>query len=59
MALIALSAILSIILGSCLWLIIGDKFPLDDEVKWPITNNIAFYAAMLVIPVYLLIFFVF
>ena len=56
MALIALSTILSIILGSCLWLVLGSKFPLEDEDKWPIANNIAVYAVILLMPVYLTIF---
>mgnify|MGYP004233501269 CR=1 len=59
MALIALSTILSIILGSCLWLVLGSTFPLKDEDKWPIANNIAVYAVILLMPVYLTIFFVF
>lgn len=58
MGLIALSAILSIILASCLWLVIGDRFPLGETDKWPVTNNICVYAAALVIPVYLTIFFI-
>jgi hypothetical protein len=59
MGLIALSAILSIILGSCVWLVVGDKFPLGEEDKWPVANNICIYAVMLVVPVYLVIFFTF
>ena len=59
MALIALSTILSIILGSCFWLVLGSKFPLEDEDKWPIANNIAVYAVIVLMPVYLTIFFVF
>lgn len=61
MALVALSAFLSLILGSCLWLVIGDRFPLDaDEAdRWPAANNICVYGACLVVPVYLFIFFVF
>ncbi len=59
MGLIALSAILSIILGSCVWLVLGDKFPLDAEGKWPVANNICIYALLLVVPVYLVIFFTF
>ena len=59
MALIALSTILSIILGSFVWLALGSKFPMNHEVKWPIVNNIFVYALILVVPVYLSIFFVF
>ena len=59
MALIVLSTIISIILGSFVWLILGSKFPLHYADKWPIVNNIFVYALILVIPVYLTIFFVF
>ena len=59
MALIALSTILSIILGSFGWLVLGSKFPLTRDDKWPIANNIFIYAVMLLIPVYMTIFFVF
>lgn len=59
MGLIVLSTILAIILGSCAWLVIGSQFPLDDEDKWPIANNIFIYAVALLLPVYLIIFFTF
>ena len=59
MGLIALSTILSIILGSCVWLVAGDRFPLGEETKWPVSNNIFIYAALLVVPVYLTIFFIY
>ena len=56
MGLIILSTILSIVLGSCAWPVLGDKFPVGDETKWPVTNNICVYAAILLLPVYLIIF---
>jgi len=56
MGLIVLSTILSIVLGSCAWLVLGDRFPIRDEVKWPVANNICVYAAILLPPVYLTIF---
>lgn len=59
MGLIALSVILAIILGCCLWLVIGDQLPPGEETKWPAANNIFVYAASLVLPVYLVIFFIF
>lgn len=59
MALIALSLILSIILGSCVWLAVGNRFPLDEEDKWPAANNICVYAAILLVPVYLTIFYLY
>jgi hypothetical protein len=59
MGLIVLSTILSIVLGSCAWLVLGDRFPIGDEVKWPVANNICVYAAILLLPVYLTIFAIF
>ena len=59
MGLIVLSIMLSVILGCIAWLILGEKFPLKAEDKWPVTNNIVCYSAMLIVPVYLAIFFVF
>ena len=46
-------------LGSFGWLVLGSKFPLTRDDKWPIANNIFIYAVMLLIPVYMTIFFVF
>ena len=59
MGLIILSAILSIVLGSCAWLVLGDRFPVGNDAKWPVANNICVYAAILLLPVYLTIFFFF
>lgn len=59
MGLIVLSIVLSMILGSCVWLILGDKFPIKDEQKWPPLNNIVCYGLILAVPVYLVIFFLF
>jgi len=56
MGLIILSAILSIVLGSCAWLVLGDRFPVGDDAKWPVANNICVYAVILLLPVYLTIF---
>jgi hypothetical protein len=56
MGLIILSAILSIVLGSGAWLVLGDRFPVGDDAKWPVANNICVYAAILLLPVYLTIF---
>lgn len=56
MGLIILSAILSIVLGSCAWLVLGDRFPVGDDAKWPVANNMCVYAVILLLPVYLTIF---
>ncbi len=59
MGIIVLSIMISIILGACLWLVIGDRLPFGSEEKWPVTNHIVCYALMLLLPVYLTIFFSF
>ena len=59
MGLIVLSIMLSIILGCCVWLVLGDKFPVNEEQKWPPLNNIVCYAAIVFLPIYLAIFFTF
>jgi hypothetical protein len=59
MGLIVLSIMLSIILGCCAWLALGDKFPINDEQKWPPLNNIVCYSAIIFLPIYLAIFFTF
>jgi hypothetical protein len=57
MGLIVLSIMLSIILGCCSWLVLGERFPVNEEQKWPVTNNIVCYSLILLVPVYLVIFF--
>ncbi len=57
MGLVVLSIMLSIILGCCVWLVIGEKLPPGGGEKWPVVNNIVCYGLMLVVPVYLVFFF--
>lgn len=59
MGLILLSIMLSVMMGCSAWLIFGEKFPLKEEDKLPVINHIVCYSAMLVVPVYLVIFFAF
>jgi len=59
MGLIVLSIMLSIILGCCVWLVLGDKLPFKEEQKWPPLNNIVCYAGAVFLPIYLAIFFTF
>ncbi len=59
MGLIVLSLILSIILGCCAWLVLGETFPLTNEQKWPVVTYIICYALLVLIPVYLVIFFIY
>jgi len=59
MAIMMLSIVASMILGCVVWLIIGDKFPIKQDLKFPPLNNIVIYALSLLVPTYLLIFFIF
>ena len=56
MGLIVLSIMLSIILGCCVWLVLGETLPIREELKWPALNNIVCYTLLLLVPVYLVIF---
>lgn len=58
MGIMLLSIFSSIILGCVTWLVIGEKFPPNDEIKLPPLNNIVIYSLLLLAPIYLLIFFV-
>lgn len=58
MGIMLLSVFASIVMGCLIWLVIGEKFPPNEEVKLPPFNNIVIYALLSVIPVYLFIFFV-
>ena len=59
MAVFILGVFISAIAGALVWLMIGSKFPLRDEVKLPPLNNIVVYAVIAFIPIYFLIFFIF
>jgi len=54
-----LSIITSAVLGCVLWLAIGDRFPIREEIKFPPLNNIVIYALLLILPIYMTIFLVF
>ncbi|XOV87410.1 MAG: hypothetical protein ACFHX7_21050 [Pseudomonadota bacterium] len=58
MAIMLLSVFASMILGCLLWLVIGEKFPPGEEVKFPPLNNIVIYSLLLMPVSYLFIFFV-
>lgn len=59
MGIMVLSIVAAMILGCVVWLIIGDKFPLKADVKFPPLNNIVIYTLCQLVPTYLLIFFIF
>ncbi len=56
MAIILFSIVASMVLGSIVWLVIGDRFPLHEAVKFPPLNNIVIYVLLLIIPVYVVVF---
>jgi len=47
------------VLGCIVWLVMGDRFPLKVEAKFPPLNNIVIYILICLIPVYLAVFFTF
>lgn len=57
MGILILSLVLSIMLGLITWLVIGDQMPPKSKYKWESRSNIFIYIALLVVPIYLLIFF--
>lgn len=45
---------------ACLsWIFAGDLLPLNEEVKWTSLQNIATYFALIVMPIYLIVFLIF
>lgn len=59
MALILLSVFLSLILGCLVWVVLGERFPFNDDIKLPPFNNIVIYTLLAIVPVYLTIFFLY
>lgn len=59
MGLLMLSVFVSAFIGCLVWLRIGERFPPGDDEKLPPLNNIVIYSLLALVPVYLVIFFVF
>jgi hypothetical protein len=59
LGIIVLSFVVSMVLGCIVWLVMGDRFPLKVEAKFPPLNNIVIYTLICLIPVYLAVFFTF
>ena len=57
MGILIFTLVASILGGSLIWLSIGDRFPLDDDIKLPAATHVLIYSGILVIPVFLLVFF--
>ena len=56
MGLMVLVLLASLVASCALWLMIGNKLPLNSEEKFPPLSNIAFYALGLFLPIYLIFF---
>jgi len=59
MPLLLLSVILSMLLGGVIWLVIGSRLPPGSAEKFPVLNNMAYYALMAFLPIFLAIFYTF
>ena len=57
MGILIFTLVASLLGGSLTWLLIGDKFPLDDDIKLPAATHVLIYSGTLVIPVFLVVFF--
>jgi hypothetical protein len=56
MGLMLLSLFSAVVAGCVLWLVVGDKLPLNSEEKFPTVNNIAFYTVGVFVPIYVIYF---
>ena len=59
MAIMLLSIITAMVFGCVTWLFIGDRFPLNKELKFPSLNNIVIYTLLMILPIYITIFVLF
>ncbi|MBA58261.1 MAG: hypothetical protein CMQ40_03720 [Gammaproteobacteria bacterium] len=59
MGLILLSILLSLLLAAVVWLFVGSLLPPGRDSKWPLLANLGAYAAIILVPMYLTIFFTF
>ncbi|MCB1643929.1 MAG: hypothetical protein KDI36_00680 [Pseudomonadales bacterium] len=57
MAILLISTILSIMTACLVWLFAGSHLPPGETEKWPVMNNIAWYAVGAFLPIFLIIFF--
>jgi len=47
------------LVAGLVWLVIGSQLPLGDQEKLPALNNIAYYALIALVPIFLTIFYIF
>lgn len=58
MAAVVLTLVVSFMGAGILWLVVGDRFALDADVQQNDILNLALYAGILLVPVFLVVFFV-
>ncbi len=56
MAAVILTLVISFMAAGVLWLVAGDRFQLDDDVRQNDILNLAIYTGILIVPVFLLVF---
>jgi hypothetical protein len=57
MTAVILSLVIAFIGAGLVWLVAGDRFHIDDDVKQNDILNLAIYAGILLVPVFFMIFF--
>jgi len=56
MAAVILALVISFIAAGVLWLVAGDRFHVDDDVRQNDILNLAIYTGLLILPVFLVVF---
>lgn len=56
MGLFLFSFVVATIVGGIAWLLVGDRFPLHNSVKWDSRKNFLCYVAISFVSVFLLVF---
>lgn len=59
MGLFIFSVVVSMIVGGIVWLVIGDRLPFRERVKWDSRKNFLCYVAISFLGIFLLGFFLF
>lgn len=57
MTAVILSLVIAFIGAGLVWLVAGDRFHIDDDVRQNDILNLAIYAGILLVPVFFMIFF--
>jgi hypothetical protein len=59
MGLLIFSFVVATVVGGIIWLVIGDRLPLHESVKWDSRKNFLCYVAISFVGIFLLVFFLF